>query len=212
MAYGYGYTNSDGNDKYFVFNGTQSRVPNNQFVLDVVHAYNFLKSHNAGENFIKGVTDPQFRIHIQENPEKTKCKNESRTTTVFGSSRKGLKTSDGGYPCKIKVEELKDDLENDLLKTDTVYVSDTIFNLLKNVPGKIDTKADSVNHYDWRMAMFNGREYVYVSSFDMVAVSGGILAETPKLSYWRYVLKVYSKYYNDYWSLDLLSDEKDIKR
>ena len=114
--------------------------------------------------------------------------------------------------CKIKVEELKDDLENDAMKTDTVYVSDTIFNLLKNVPGKIDAKADSVNHYDWRMVMFNGREYVYVSSFDLVAVSGGILAETPELSYWRYVLKVYSKYYNDYWSLDLLSDEKDIKR
>ena len=114
--------------------------------------------------------------------------------------------------CNIKVEELKDDLENDAMKTDTVYVSDTIFNILKNVPGKIDTKADSVNHYDWRMAMFNGREYVYVSSFDMVAVSGGILAETPKLSYWRYVLKVHSKYYNDYWSLDLLSGEKDVKR
>ena len=97
LAYGYGYTNSEGNDKYFVFNGTQSRVPNNQFVLDVVHAYNFLKSHNAGENFIKGVTDPQFRIHIQENTEETRCDNGSRTTTVSWSSRKGLKTSDGGH-------------------------------------------------------------------------------------------------------------------
>ena len=146
-----------------------------------------------------------FMLVVSISSCKKEAKDEERI--VFMYYRWCTETS-----CNIKVEELKDDLENGVLKTDTVYVSDTIFNLLKEVPGKIDAKADSVNNHDWRMVMFNGREYVYVSSFGFVAVSGGILAETPELSYWRYVLKVYSKYYNDYWSLDLLSDEKDIKR
>lgn len=137
------------------------------------------------------------------------CKKEAKDEEriVFMYYRWYMETS-----CNIKVEDLKHRLENDVLKTDTVYVSDTIFNILKEVPVKIDAKADSVNHYDWRMVMFDGREYVYVSNRSLVAVSNGALAETPKLSYWRYVLKVHSKYYNDFWDLDDLRRDEDIKR
>lgn len=44
------YQDKRGNNQYFVFDGTQRRVPNNRFVLDFVHTYNYLKANKAGRN------------------------------------------------------------------------------------------------------------------------------------------------------------------
>ena len=89
------YTDRKGKDNYIIYDGTQRCVPNNTFVLDFIHTYNFLKSRNAGKNVVNAVTKHDILIEVQESY-KTEYDNSDRRKTVFWQPRKGLKTSKGG--------------------------------------------------------------------------------------------------------------------
>uniref|UniRef100_A0AB33IXV5 RHS repeat-associated core domain-containing protein n=1 Tax=Prevotella sp. GTC17253 TaxID=3236793 RepID=A0AB33IXV5_9BACT len=90
------YVDKNGKNRTFMYDGTQKRVPNNAFVLDFVHTYNYLKGKEAGENLCKAVTDPNIIIEVQESSEENLYDNSDRRYTVFWMPRKGLRTSDGG--------------------------------------------------------------------------------------------------------------------
>lgn len=89
------YQDARGNNRYFVFNGTQKRVPNNSFVLDFVHTYNYLKAKNAGRNIVNAVKNRSVLIELQEDNESTLYQSSNRRHTIFGEARKGIILSNG---------------------------------------------------------------------------------------------------------------------
>ena len=89
------YQDARGNNRYFVFNGTQKRVPNNSFVLDFVHTYNYLKAKNAGRNIVNAVKNRSVLIELQEDNESTLYQSSNRRHTIFWEARKGIILSNG---------------------------------------------------------------------------------------------------------------------
>ena len=89
------YQDARGNNRYFVFNGTQKRVPNNSFVLDFVHTYNYLKHYNTGQNILKAVRDPAILIELIRDFKETDYWNIDRIPVVYWESRKGIILSNG---------------------------------------------------------------------------------------------------------------------
>lgn len=89
------YQDKKGNNQYFVYNGTQRGIPNNSFVFDFVHTYNYLKACGAGKNIVKAVKDPSVLIELQEDNESTLYQNSNRKHTIFWESRKGIVLSNG---------------------------------------------------------------------------------------------------------------------
>ena len=89
------YQDAQGNNRYFVFNGTQRRVPNNSFVLDFVHTYNYLKAKNAGRNIVNAVKNRSVLIELQEDNESTLYQSSNRRHTIFWEARKGIILSNG---------------------------------------------------------------------------------------------------------------------
>lgn len=84
------YQDARGNNRYFVFNGTQKRVPNNSFVLDFVHTYNYLKANKAGRNIMNAVKNHSVLIELQEDNASTLYQNSNRRYTIFWEARKGI--------------------------------------------------------------------------------------------------------------------------
>ncbi len=89
------YQDKRGNNRYFVFNGTQRWVPKNSFVLDFVHTYNFLKANKAGRNIVNAVRNPAILIHLINDFEDTEYRNIDRIPVVYWESRKGAIFSNG---------------------------------------------------------------------------------------------------------------------
>lgn len=91
------YQDARGNNRYFVFNGTQKRVPNNSFVLDFVHTYNYLKANGVGKNVIKAVKDPSVMVELVRDEQETGYyfNYKDRNPAVFWESRKGIILSNG---------------------------------------------------------------------------------------------------------------------
>ena len=88
------YQDKLGNDRSFLYNGTQKMVPNNSFVLDFVRTYNYLKGNNVGENIVNAVKDPSVLIELQKS-DVTLYQNFDRRHTVFWEPRKGLLLPNG---------------------------------------------------------------------------------------------------------------------
>ena len=88
------YQDQQGRSHSFLYNGTQRKVPNNSFVLDFVHTYNYLKANNVGENVVNAVKDPSILIEVQE-ADVTIYQNYDRRHTVFWEPRKGLLLTNG---------------------------------------------------------------------------------------------------------------------
>ena len=84
------YQDKRGNNQYFVFEGTQRRVPNNRFVLDFVHTYNYLKANKAGRNIMNAVKNHSVLIELQEDNASTLYQNSNRRYTIFWEARKGI--------------------------------------------------------------------------------------------------------------------------
>ena len=86
------YQDKRGNLTYFVFNGTQRRLPNNSFVLDFVHTYNYLKANGVGKNVIKAVKDPSVMVELVRDEQETGYyfNYKDRNPAVFWESRKGI--------------------------------------------------------------------------------------------------------------------------
>ena len=91
------YQDKRGNLTYFVFNGTQRRLPNNSFVLDFVHTYNYLKANGVGKNVIKAVKDPSVMVELVRDEQETGYyfNYKDRNPAVFWESRKGIILSNG---------------------------------------------------------------------------------------------------------------------
>ena len=91
------YQDKRGNITYFVFNGTQRRLPNNSFVLDFVHTYNYLKANGVGKNVIKAVKDPSVMVELVRDEQETGYyfNYKDRNPAVFWESRKGIILSNG---------------------------------------------------------------------------------------------------------------------
>ncbi len=89
------YQDKKGNNQYFIFNGTQRKVPNNSFVLDFVHTYNYLKAYGTGKNIVKAVNEPSIIIELQKDATSTLHQNSNRRHTIFWESRKGIILSNG---------------------------------------------------------------------------------------------------------------------
>ena len=91
------YQDKRGNLTYFVFNGTQRRLPNNSFVLDFVHTYNYLKAYGVGKNVIKAVNDPSVMVELVRDEQETGYyfNYKDRNPAVFWESRKGIILSNG---------------------------------------------------------------------------------------------------------------------
>ena len=91
------YQDKRGNLTYFVFNGTQRRLPNNSFVLDFVHTYNYLKANGVGKNVIKAVKDPSVIVELVRDEQETGYyfNYKDRNPAVFWESRKGIILSNG---------------------------------------------------------------------------------------------------------------------
>ncbi len=93
------YQDKQGKDRSFRFDGTQSRFPDNSFVLDFIHVYNYLKAYKAGENIINAVNNHSVLIHVIDG------RNEKKDGTIYDStnghpvvrweSRKGLLLTNG---------------------------------------------------------------------------------------------------------------------
>ena len=91
------YQDARGNNRYFVFNGTQKRVPNNSFVLDFVHTYNYLKACGVGKNIVKTVRNPSVMVELIKDDEITEYEFDdiNRLPLVHWESRKGAILSNG---------------------------------------------------------------------------------------------------------------------
>ncbi len=83
------YQDKQGIDRPFLYNGTQKMVPNNSFVLNFVHTYNYLKANKIGENVVNAVNNPDVLIEVQRG-DITMYQNYDRRRTIFWESRKGL--------------------------------------------------------------------------------------------------------------------------
>lgn len=88
------YQDKQGIDRSFLYNGTQKMVPNNSFVLDFVHTYNYLKANKIGENVVNAVNNPDVLIEVQRG-DITMYQNYDRRHTVFWEPRKGLLLTNG---------------------------------------------------------------------------------------------------------------------
>ena len=111
------YQDKRGKNRYFVFNGTQRRAPQNSFVLDFVYTYNYLKACGAGKNVVKAVKDPSVLIELQEDNESTLYQNSNRKHTIFWESRKGIILSNGkkqspAVRLEHEFDHAMDDLDN----------------------------------------------------------------------------------------------------
>lgn len=87
------YTDENGKTRTFKFDGTQSKCPNNSFVLAFIKTYNFLKSKGLGKNLIKAVTNHKYNIDIQEGI--TKNKFSCDKNRVYWIPQYGLKMTNG---------------------------------------------------------------------------------------------------------------------
>lgn len=88
------YQDKKGKYKAFFYNGRQRYVPNNQFVLDFVHTYNYLKANNIGTNVRNAVENADILIGVHE-MNITQYINESQMPIVLWESRKGIILSNG---------------------------------------------------------------------------------------------------------------------
>ena len=88
------YQDRQGNDCTFRFNGTQKMVPNNSFVLDFVHTYNYLKANDVGENVVNAVRNSSVLIEVPK-ADVTMYQNYDRRHIVFWEPRKGLLLTNG---------------------------------------------------------------------------------------------------------------------
>ena len=91
------YTNKNGEDRYYRYNGKQTKIPNNQFVKDFVYTYLFLKKNGAGKCLIKAVTDSEISINVQETDNSSHAQFENRIATVFWNPNYGIITTTGGH-------------------------------------------------------------------------------------------------------------------
>ena len=88
------YQDKQGNKQSFLYDGTQKKVPNNSFVLDFVHTYNFLKANNVGENVVNAVKSHSVLIELRK-ADVTIYQNYDRRHIVFWEPRKGLLLTNG---------------------------------------------------------------------------------------------------------------------
>ena len=88
------YQTEKGHCHTFRYNGTQRKVPNNSFVLDVVHTYNYLKAYGTGENIINAFENPYIKIELKQK-DNTSYENVSSNPTVYWEPRKGIILSNG---------------------------------------------------------------------------------------------------------------------
>ena len=111
------YQDKRGNNQYFVFDGTQRRVPNNRFVLDFVHTYNYLKANKAGRNIMNAVKNHSVLIELQEDNASTLYQNSNRRYTIFWEARKGIilsnrKSQSPAVRLEHEFDHAMDDIDN----------------------------------------------------------------------------------------------------
>ena len=96
------YNDAKGNERAFRFNGTQNKCPDNQFVKDFIHAYNYMKYTGGGESLREAVTNPKYEINVwnalwyEPEDQDTWVSLITGEVAVIWESRRGLKTTDGG--------------------------------------------------------------------------------------------------------------------
>lgn len=111
------YKDKKGEYRSFRYNGTQKMVPNNSFVLDFVHTYNYLKGNNVWENIVNAVKNHSVLIEVQKSEIKTEYQNSDRRNTVFWEPRKGILLSNGkkqspAIRLEHEFDHCMDDLKN----------------------------------------------------------------------------------------------------
>ncbi len=112
------YQDKRGNNRYFVFNGTQRRVPKNSFVLDFVYTYNYLKDCGVGENIVKAVRNPSVVVElIKDEITEYEFDDTNRLPLVHWESRKGIVLSNGkrqspAVRLEHEFDHAMDDLDN----------------------------------------------------------------------------------------------------
>ena len=123
------YQDRKGNDQSFLYNGTQKKVPNNSFVLDFVHTYNYLKANNVGDNVVNAVKNHDVLIEVQKD-DITMYQNYDRKNTIFWESRKGLLLTNGkkrspAVRLEHEFDHAMDDLKNHKDHEDRKEVKDS---------------------------------------------------------------------------------------
>ncbi len=90
------YIDKKGNDVYFRFDGTQSRIPNVNFVKDFVKVYNYLRYKGAGKNIMNAVKSHDIMVSVQEDADETRYDYNRFNHIISWQPRKGIKTTNGG--------------------------------------------------------------------------------------------------------------------
>ena len=90
------YTDENGKTQTFIFDGTQSKCPNNSYVLAFIKTYNFLKSKGLGKNLVKAVTDHKYNIRLQNDNDGQGNAYSYTLNRVFWDPSHGKKLTNGG--------------------------------------------------------------------------------------------------------------------
>lgn len=90
------YTDGNGKIQNFKFDGTQSKCPNNSYVLAFIKTYNFLKSKGLGKNLVKAVTDHKYNIKLQNDDDGQGNAFNYEMNRVFWDPTHGKKFTNGG--------------------------------------------------------------------------------------------------------------------
>ena len=98
------YKDKQGNHQIFHFTGFHGkktiRIPNNQFVKDFITAYNYNIKNGGGDKLKEAVTNHKYEIYVYNSLDDDNPKTDFHHTVypvIRWESRKGIKTTNGGY-------------------------------------------------------------------------------------------------------------------
>ena len=97
------YKDKQGNDQVYRFNGTQKTCINDPFIKDFIMAYYYMKHNGGGQSLIEAVTNSKYEIYVDNalnydvEDQDTEFFGDAVQPTVRWESRRGLKTTDGGF-------------------------------------------------------------------------------------------------------------------
>lgn len=104
-------------------------MPNNSFVLDFVHTYNYLKACGVGKNIVKTVRNPSVMVELIKDDEITEYEFDdiNRLPLVHWESRKGAILSNGRRQSPaVRLEHEFDHAMDDLHDHKSIWTEETL--------------------------------------------------------------------------------------
>jgi hypothetical protein len=102
------YTDTNGKSQSFLFDGTQTVLPDNQFVRDFVGAYNY-NVNNGGGQAMQAIAANDIIVDVQETTESSSQYGKGSTNVVDWNPNAGLETTNGNILSPATILEHESD-------------------------------------------------------------------------------------------------------